>query len=78
MKPMTSFETYMRVIAQKTRDGVDFARIGAMSDAERLRVELAMMTFSGCTILEISKLMRMQSQGCARISDVMHGREDAA
>lgn len=77
MRAQTAFETHARTIAQKCRDGLDFTRIGSPDDAESLRRELASLAFDGCTIREIAKLMRMQSQACARIDAAMREPETA-
>lgn len=72
MTPQTSYERHITAIEQAERDGVAFAKLGAIDDAQRIRVELAMINLGPeTTPREAFKIMRRADQARTVISNEM-------
>lgn len=75
MKPQTSFETHQRAIQRAESDAKAFLSdaINSPADAQRIRAELALLTFDGVTGREWMQLDQERQAASGRISKAIEG-----
>ena len=67
LSPKTSSEEYREIMARLVKDADYWIEQGDVMLADSVKRRIFALTFGGCTLGEIARLMRAQSQACAEI-----------
>ena len=67
LSPKTSSEEYREIMARLVKDADYWIEQGDVMLADSVKRRIFALTFGGCTLGEIARLMRAQSQACADI-----------